>query len=225
MRTFLFYAILLFVISMTSFANEPTCQLGSLGPVSDSLVPVFSKSGNIYYRNNSGHTIQITRTAKDSSPVLSPNKKMIVFVRIGDQVIPDSCDINAKYGNEIWLYDFATKKEKRLVKNNFDCDKPKKQIVDPDNLLFSPDSRTLYFETSAWVTSGAVHAVDINGKHLRFLTDGSELRVVQSGPYKGDLIVNQHRYRFKGDTPLGSYDWDWLFTPTGKQIKLYKKED
>jgi hypothetical protein len=75
------------------------------------------------------------------------------------------------------------------------------------------------------VTSGAIHAVDVDGNHLRFVTDGSELRVVQSGPYKGDIIVNQHRYRFKGDTPLGSYDWDWLFTPTGKQIKLYKKED
>jgi hypothetical protein len=32
--------------------------------------------------------------------------------------------------------------------------------------------------------------------------------------------VNQHRYRFKGDTPLGSYNWDWLFTPSEKQIKL-----
>ena len=46
---------------------------------------------------------------------------------------------------------------------------------------------------------------------------------IKSG--KGDIIVNQHRYRFKDDTPLGSYNWDWIFTPTGRQIKLYKKED
>ena len=75
------------------------------------------------------------------------------------------------------------------------------------------------------MTSGAIHAVDVDGKHLRFVTHGGELRVVQSGSYKGDIIVNQHRYHFKGDTPLGSYNWDWLFTPTGKQIKLYKKLD
>ena len=56
-------------------------------------------------------------------------------------------------------------------------------------------------------------------------TDGSELRVVQSGQYKGDIIINQHRYRFKNNTPLGSYDRDWLFTPTGKQIKVYEKMD
>lgn len=45
------------------------------------------------------------------------------------------------------------------------------------------------------------------------------------GKYKGDIVANQHRYRFRGDTPLGGYDWDWLFTPAGKQIKLYKKRN
>jgi hypothetical protein len=70
-----------------------------------------------------------------------------------------------------------------------------------------------------------VHAIDVDGNHLRFVTDGSELRVVQDGPYKGDVIIRQHRYRFKGDTPLGSYDWDWLFTAKGRRIKVYKKED
>lgn len=225
MRIFLLYSMLFFIISITSFADEPACHTVSLVPISDSFSPVFSKSGNIYYRDNSGRTIQITRTGKDSSPVLSPNKKMIAFARIGNQVIPDSCDIDAKYGNEIWLYDFSTKKEKRLVENNFQCDKPKKQITDPRDLLFSPDNKMIYFITSAWTTSGAVHAVNVNGKHLRFVTDGNEFEIVQAWPYKGDLVVNQHRYRFKGDTPLGSYDWDWLFSPTGKQIKLYKKMD
>jgi hypothetical protein len=115
--------------------------------------------------------------------------------------------------------------KKLLVAPHFGCKDVSKVIIDPHNLQFSPDSKTLYFETSAWVTSGAIHAVNVNGNHLRFVTDGSELRVVKSGSYKGDIIVNQHRYRFKGDTPLGSYNWDWLFTPTGKQIKLYKKID
>jgi len=223
MAMLLLNIMLLFSVSIVAVASEPVCELDSLVPVS--VVPVFAKSGNIYYHNGSGHTIQITRTGKDSSPVLSSNKKLIAFIREGIQVIPDRCDIDAKYGNEIWLYDFSTQKEKRLVTNNFECDKPKKQIVDPENLLFSPDSKTLYFETSAWTTSGAIHAVDVNGTHLRFVTDGTVLWIVQSGLYRGNLIVNQHRYRFKGDTPLGSYDWDWLFTPTGKQIKLYKKSE
>jgi hypothetical protein len=76
------------------------------------------------------------------------------------------------------------------------------------------------------VISCAVHTVGVDENHLRFVTDGSsELRVVQDGPYKGGVIVRQHRYRFKGSTSLGSYDWDWLFTPKGGRIKVYKKED
>ena len=87
-------------------------------------------------------------------------------------------------------------------------------------MQFSPDSKTLYFATSAWATSGAIHAIDVNGKNLRFITAGNEYHVVTHGKYRGDLIVNQHRYHDQG----GSYDWDWLFTPQGKQIKLYRKE-
>lgn len=67
------------------------------------------------------------------------------------------------------------------------------RLFDPHNLQFSPNSKTLYFETSAWVTSGAIHAVNVDSNHLRFVTDGSELRVVQSGSYKGNLIVNQRK--------------------------------
>ncbi len=98
-------------------------------------------------------------------------------------------------------------------------------IVDPSDMQFSPDSKTLYFETSAWATSGAIHAIDIDGKNLRFVTDCNGYRIVMHGRYKGDIVATQHRYRFKGDAPLGSYDWDWLFTPRGKQIKLYRKEN
>ena len=52
------------------------------------------------------------------------------------------------------------------------------------------------------------------------MTPGNEYRVVMDGKYTSDLIVTQHRYREQG----GSYDWDWLLTPAGKQIKLYRKE-
>lgn len=213
MRTFLLYTMLFFIISITSFSNGLACQIGSFIPIVDLLATVFSKSGNIYYTDNNGHMIQITRTGKDSFPVLSPNKKMIAFVRVGNQVIPDSCDIEAKYGNEIWLYDFSTKKEKLLVKNNFECDKPKKQIVDPHDLLFSQDNKMLYFMTAAWTTSGAIHGVRVDNGKQRFIVDANEMKIVSKGDYKGYLIVNQHRYFIGG----GSYDWYWLVSPEGKE--------
>ncbi|EKD70183.1 MAG: hypothetical protein ACD_46C00608G0001 [uncultured bacterium] len=171
---------------------------------------------------------QLTKDAKLVDLTESPDSKWIAFVKKSNYTFPSDCFYPAAKGeqaDEIWIINTKEITKKILVAPHFSCGDVSKVIVDPHNLQFSPDSKTLYFETSAWVTSGAIHAVGIDGTHLRFVTHGSELRVVQSGPYKGDLIVNQHRYRFKGDTPLGSYNWDWLFTPTGKQIKLYRKMD
>ena len=170
--------------------------------------------------------LQLTKNAKLADLTESPDGKWIVFVKKSNYTIPSNCFYHSAKGeqaDEIWIINTKEITKKLLVAPHFSCGEVSKVIVDPHNLQFSPDSKTVYFETSAWVTSGAIHAVDVDGHHLRFVTDGGELRVVQSGSYKGDIIVNQHRYRFKGDTPLGSYNWDWLFTPTGKQIKLYKK--
>ena len=191
---------------------------------------VFQINGSIYLYSKFGDfTTRLTKSSHDSNPVLSHNEHWVAFLRKARFPIPKTCrayyDKNDRYGKEIWIYDLKTMKEQLLVENNFSCNHLTKIIIDPADLKFSPDSKTLYFETSAWETSGAIHSVKINGNHLRFVTDGNEYHVVKNGKYKGDLIVNQHRYRFKGDTPLGSYDWDWLYTPDGKQIKLYRKEN
>ena len=170
--------------------------------------------------------LQLTRNAKSIDLIESPDGKWIAFVKKSNYIIPSNCFYPSKKGeqaDEIWIVNTKEMTKKLLVAPHFSCGDVSKVVIDPHNLQFSPDSKTLFFETSAWVTSGAIHAVDVISNHLRFVTDGGELRVVQSGPYKGNIIVNQHRYRFKGNTPLGSYNWDWLFTPAGKQIKLYNK--
>jgi hypothetical protein len=172
--------------------------------------------------------MQLTKDAKLADLIASPDRNWIVFIKKSNYTIPSDCFYFSQKGeqaDEIWIINTKEMTKKLLVAPHFSCGDVSKVIIDPHNLQFSPNSKTLYFETSAWVTSGAIHAVDVDGNHLRFVTAGGRLRVVQYGKYKDNIIVNQHRYRFKGDTPLGSYNWDWLFTPTGKQIKLYKKED
>lgn len=181
----------------------------------------------LHKKEKDAKVFQLTKNTKLTNLIESPDGKWIAFVKKSNFTIPSNCFYSAEKGehaNEIWIVNTREMTKKLLVAPHFICGDVSKVVIDPHNLQFSPNSKTLYFETSAWVTSGAIHAVDVDGNHLRFVTDGNELRVVQSGPYKGDIIVNQHRYRFKGDTPLGSYNWDWLFTPTGMQIKLYKKE-
>lgn len=150
---------------------------------------VYQKAGNIYLRSGSNSApLQLTHLSQDSKPVLSPDSHWVAFLRKARFKIQKKCtsyyDPNNRVGFEIWIYNLSSKKEKLLVANNFACDDPIKVIIDPSDLQFSPDSKTLYFETS-------------------------------------DLIINQHRYHDGGR----SYNWDWLFTPNGKQIKLYRKWD
>jgi hypothetical protein len=77
---------------------------------------------------------------------------------------------------------------------------------------FGNDKPLVVF-ASAWVTSGAVHAVKTDGSGLRYVIPGNELEVIPKGEYKGYLIVNQHRYFLGG----GSYDWYWVFSPNEKE--------
>jgi Tol biopolymer transport system component len=186
---------------------------------------VYQKHGNVYYYFLSDeYATQLTHSFQDSDPVLSPNSRWVAFLRKSRFPIPKSChayyDPNDRYGKEIWIYDLKKRKERLLVANDFACgDHLTQTIIDPADLKFSPDSKTLYFETSAWDTSGAIHSVKIDGSQLIFVTNGNGYRVVIDGKYKGDLIINQHRYHRHGS----SYDWDWLYSPNGKQIKLYEK--
>lgn len=158
-----------------------------------------------------------------TNQVLSPDGKWIAYIKKSKYIVPSDCFYpvsKGEHGDEIWIVNLKTMTHRLLVANHFSCGDVTKVIPDPQHLEFSPDSKTLYFETSAWVVSGAIHAVDVDGKNLRFVTDGNDYRIITNEPYRGDLVVNQHRYHeIPGD---GSYDWDWLFTPAGKQIKLYQ---
>ena len=166
---------------------------------------------------------RLTQGAKLTDLIEAPNDQWIAFVKTSRKAIPQTCAFSVadtNYADEIWIVNIEKMQKKLLVAANLDCNHPEKTIIDPNNLQFSPDSKILYFATSAWATSGAIHAINTNGKNLRFVTPGNEYRVVMDGKYTSDLIVTQHRYREQG----GSYDWDWLLTPAGKQIKLYRKE-
>jgi hypothetical protein len=179
---------------------------------------VFIRAGNIYFTQANDQVIQLTSSGQAHSPVLSPDKKSIAFISAGREMIPELCrnfaNTHSAYGNQIWIIDIEHKKEQLLVKNNFKCSKPMEMIIAPHHLTFSPDSKTLYFLTRAWTTSSALHVVSISDTKEHYLLPANSLTVVKDGEYKGDLILNQHRYFVGG----GSYDWYWLFTPGGKEI-------
>jgi dipeptidyl aminopeptidase/acylaminoacyl peptidase len=165
---------------------------------------VVEKQGNIFYDAGDGKSQQLTRSGKDSQPVLSPDGKLVAFVRTLDN-----------QDTELWLMDSSGGNARAIVQHHEDDD-VKKNITEINNPLFALNSKALYFQSAAWATSNAIHLYDLKTDKHHFITDGNSLELVPKGKYKNYLIVSKHKYYKKRD---GSYEDFCLVSPKGKEIK------
>jgi hypothetical protein len=90
-----------------------------------------------------------------------------------------------------------------------------KSIAVVNSPQFSPDGKKVYFLSTAWVTSDAVHVVDIGSKVETFMCAGNTIDVISTGKYRGFLVVQKHRYYPRE----GSYDHYWLVSPKGVEVR------
>ena len=157
--------------------------------------------GNVVLTRPGAAPVRLTTGGRDRDPVLSPGGRRVAFVR-GDTAHA-----------ELWIVEVSGGPPRRLVAAR-PADEPRANLIRISYPQFSPDGRTVYFLTDAWVTSGAVHAVDVATRRVRYVCPGNSLRVVPRGEYAGHLMVHQHRYFVGG----GSYDWVWLVTPAGPDV-------
>ena len=168
---------------------------------------VFSKKGNIYISEDGESKTQLTKSKIDREPVLSPDGSCVAFIR----KTKDEKD-------QLWIVKLEAAKPELLVKEitypskGGSEKKPLGHIV-TDGIQFSPDSKTVYFVSRDFETSGGIHTVEIKSKTERYLIDGYALHVVTDGKYEGHLVFRQHRYFKFG----GSYDFWWLYSPEGKE--------
>ena len=181
------------------------------GSVVSQAQSVSERDGNIYFRNKSGQEKRLTTTGRDSQPNLSPDGLTIVFVRRTERVVDTVLgDSNA---SELWLTDRDGTHSELLVSGSENKD-PKKSLAVVDSPQFSLNGNSVYFLSSAWVTSQALHVVDIHSRVERFICDANTLEVIRHGKYRGDLVVQKHKY-FSGG---GSYDDYWLLSKKGKEL-------
>jgi len=170
-------------------------------------------AGNVIYRARSGVERAITSVGLDSMPSLSPDGRWIVFVRRtpGDTV---NTSLGWEERTELWVAGTDGSHARRLVRGH-EGNTPESSLARFDAPLFSLDSKTVYFGSRGWVTSDALHAVNLSTGHERFVCAANGFELLKLGPYLGDFMVGQHRY---GAT--GSYDGTWVVSPRGQVVRL-----
>ncbi|MCP3060128.1 hypothetical protein LXT21_15195 [Myxococcus sp. K38C18041901] len=173
---------------------------------------VVEEKGKIVLVEANGKRRSLTSSGQDSQPSLSPDGRAVVFVRnaSGKKVESATGEVEA---NEVWWVDTSGGKPRRLVASTA-SDDPKASLGALEAPQFSPDGKTVFLLSAAWVTSGAVHKVDVATGKEQFVSPGNTLEVIPRGEHHGKLIVQLHKYFLGG----GSYDWFWLLEPDGKPV-------
>ncbi len=173
---------------------------------------VRATDGNIVLVSG-GHEVRLTSSGKDTEPVLSPDGTFVVYTRHARPPGGGSGFLTGCDGDEIRRVDIDGTGDAPLVQAN-DADEPEAQLCAFQAKQFSSDGARLYFMSTAWATSDAVHVYDFGQRKERYVLPANDLLVLAdcAGDYRDDLIVQQHRYFVFG----GSYDWYWLFDPAGK---------
>src|SRR5258706_14478646 len=171
---------------------------------------LFVDAGRIFFQAASNSTPkQLTDSGSDSEPALSSDQKAIVFVRRTPGVTV-STGLGDQEATELWIIRADGRDLRRLLRGRSGSP-PESTLAKFSNPQFSPDSKRIYFTSEAWVTSPAIHMLELSSGKERFLTAGNLIEIINRGEYKNNLIVGQHRYFLAG----GSYDWIWLITPDG----------
>ena len=81
-------------------------------------------------------------------------------------------------------------------------------------LHWSPDERLVYFSRLESETSAGTHVIDVRTRKEKLVFEGGLIGVLRTGPYRGYLLAQPHRYWEAG----GSYNPVVLVRPDGKEM-------
>jgi hypothetical protein len=115
----------------------------------------------------------------------------------------------------------SSKVQRRLLVSKSDGDYSR-NTTGLSNPMFSLDGGFVYFSSSdVSPNSTYVHQFDLKLNSVRPVCPGMGLRVMRSGPYRGWLLVQKHRYWPRG----GSYNPVYLVRPSGKEEMMVPGSD
>jgi hypothetical protein len=150
--------------------------------------------------------------AAERSKAHSPGGRLTAWVK----PVGGTAGASGQPAAALWLTDVGTGASRQLYRGRSSTD-PKQDRSSLANPDFSLDGGYVYVEADAYATSPAVHQVSVRTGAIRYVTDGGLYGILRDGPWRGYLLVQQHRYRRNGD---GSFDPYVVVRPDGRQIAV-----
>lgn len=172
----------------------------------------YAKAGRLYVVGTTGKAAPLPGFSKVKDAVLSPDGTRIAFIKgTAGKAIPTGGRTGS--ADQLWLVD-ANGAHPTLLAAAKNAPDVKNILAGLTAPCFSPSGQAIYFLSQAYAVSDAVHVVDLRTRAVRFVCPGNTVEVVSKGVFKGDLIVQQHRY-FAGG---GTFDWYWIVDARGKDV-------
>jgi hypothetical protein len=163
----------------------------------------------IEYIDPKGATYRIGFPGKLAEPVLAPDGRTVAFLRY--EKTPPGEEWTR---TSLWVVDGPTGEARKLIEPRPDTD-PQANLAVFEHPVFSLDGRFVYVSANAWVTSSAVHQVNVRTGAERFVSDGYASALIRTGPWRGYLLVGRHMY---WPAPReGSYNPVYVVRPDGKE--------
>ena len=211
--------ILLLLLLLTSLMLCQPVSLADTTQTSDKANGTASDkaSGKPTVKSSSDSPASSQPASKDGEKVFSPDRSKFAFVRSSDELVAaGNGDVSA---DVIYLGSTKNPEEAVPLMKKFGTVKTGQPIGDITfggiyDLTFSPDSKELYFLNAAYAVSAAVLAVDLKSHAVRYVTDGNSLSIVNDGKWKGNLLIEQHKYNNDG-----AYDAKSIISPQGKVLQ------
>ena len=174
--------------------------------------------GDIVVHQCSGPDKQITRGGVYADPVLSPDDRSIAYIKVEHQ----GTDSYGDSRTSLWIADMASGASRQLL-----ASQPAGEMTTTLAAMWEPefslDGGFIYVESEAWVTSPAIHQVNVKTGTHRFVTAGALWQVVRTGKYRGYLLVQKHEYHPAPD--YGSFNPVYIVRPDGKWSRLVPGSD
>lgn len=179
---------------------------------------VRERFGQIEYIGADGVTRTLIRDGTNGDPVLSPDGRTVAFIRVERE--PDEEHDNGI--RTLWIGDGPNGTSRRLAAPHSGSD-PTQEFMSVGGPIFSLDGGFVYVSAAAWATSEAVHQVNVATGSERYVIDGWILSVIRTGPYRGYLLVQRHRYL--PPPSYGSNNPVFVVRPDAKQVFMVPGSD